>query len=294
MGLVDTVANFVNVFGNDPSLSTEHTTDITLEHVEGVVDSLLLEDNPGPPLGVLGEHLAKPEASVLILEQDSTRVNEFLGVLSEHTVSGRCIVHVRETVTVGSKGVADLLELGLNTERLVKDDEYALFHKLSSLWVGNGLLNGSKAHVAVTTGGTEDHALKARLLLSRHDTGNARKAHVHIVTLHGFFLRAEEPLFLGVGILGTSSSELRHSQTGSVRHEETARLLENLLELNLFVVLRGEFLGIRVELLELSLISLKLNLQGFEELRAGLILSEGSTCHCRLLHKGIDIACRLQ
>ncbi len=54
---------------------------------------------------------------------------------------------------------------------------------------------------------------------------------------------------------GAASPELTYGEAGSIRHEEPAGLLEDLLELDLFVVLAGELFGVGVELLELGLVA---------------------------------------
>mmetsp|Transcript_2378 Transcript_2378/g.3612 ORF Transcript_2378/g.3612 Transcript_2378/m.3612 type:complete len:375 (+) Transcript_2378:1082-2206(+) len=183
VGAVHAHADVLKVFRDNPSLATKHSTNVGLEHVEGVVNSLLTENNPRPTFGVLGEHLAETEASVLILEKDGARINKFLGVLSQHTVDSGGIVHIGERVTVSEESITDLLELGLNGEGLEEDNEDTLLNQGSSLRVGNGLLDRGKPHVAVTTCGTENHTLKAHLLLGGHHTSDTGETHVHITGL---------------------------------------------------------------------------------------------------------------
>mmetsp|Transcript_4608 Transcript_4608/g.6982 ORF Transcript_4608/g.6982 Transcript_4608/m.6982 type:complete len:235 (+) Transcript_4608:1105-1809(+) len=48
----------IQVLSDNPSLSTEHTSNIRLEHVQGVVDCLLANSDPRPLLNVLGKNLA--------------------------------------------------------------------------------------------------------------------------------------------------------------------------------------------------------------------------------------------
>mmetsp|Transcript_11891 Transcript_11891/g.24589 ORF Transcript_11891/g.24589 Transcript_11891/m.24589 type:complete len:252 (-) Transcript_11891:373-1128(-) len=71
----DGVTELGGRFGDHPTLATEHAGNVRLEHVERVVDGLLADDDPCPALGVTGEHLAKTETSVLILEKDGARVD---------------------------------------------------------------------------------------------------------------------------------------------------------------------------------------------------------------------------
>mmetsp|Transcript_13824 Transcript_13824/g.22653 ORF Transcript_13824/g.22653 Transcript_13824/m.22653 type:complete len:202 (-) Transcript_13824:766-1371(-) len=129
VGTVNAHTDILEVFRDNPSFSTEHTTHVCLEHVEGVVNSLFAENNPSPTLSVLGEHLAETEASVLILQEDGTRINKFLCVLSQHTVDRGGIVHIGERVTVSKEGITDLLEFGLNGEGLEEDDEDTLLNQ---------------------------------------------------------------------------------------------------------------------------------------------------------------------
>mmetsp|Transcript_328 Transcript_328/g.528 ORF Transcript_328/g.528 Transcript_328/m.528 type:complete len:457 (-) Transcript_328:100-1470(-) len=54
VGAVHRGADVLEGFRDDPSLSAEHARDVRLEHVEGVVDRLLAEDDPRPAFRVLG------------------------------------------------------------------------------------------------------------------------------------------------------------------------------------------------------------------------------------------------
>ena len=180
MSFVDGVNHFIEGFGNDPTFTAEHARNVGLEHVQRVVNCLLAKDNPRPAFSVLGQHLAQTEASVLVLQKDSAGIDKLLCVFGEHLVDGRSIVHVGERVTVGTEGIADLLELGLDGLGLVKDDEDRLLNQLAIFGVSNWLLDGGEAHVAVTTGGTEDHALETNLLFSGHNTGDGRETHVQV------------------------------------------------------------------------------------------------------------------
>jgi hypothetical protein len=85
MRTLDGLANRFESLGNNPAFTTEHTRDVSLEHVEGMVNSLA-KDDPSPAFSVLGQQLAKTVASVLILQKDSARVNKFLRILSQHLV----------------------------------------------------------------------------------------------------------------------------------------------------------------------------------------------------------------
>mmetsp|Transcript_17252 Transcript_17252/g.37749 ORF Transcript_17252/g.37749 Transcript_17252/m.37749 type:complete len:245 (+) Transcript_17252:1509-2243(+) len=158
------------VFGNDPAFSTEHTRDISLEHVERVVNGFLFQDVPSPTFAVLSQHLAEAVASILVLQKDGTRINEFLCILGKHFVNGFGIIHVRKTVSVSLEGVTDLLEFDFNGIRLIENDEYRLLSKLTSFWVGDRLLNRCKSNKAVTTGGTENHAFKVGAFVGRNNT----------------------------------------------------------------------------------------------------------------------------
>jgi len=298
VGPGDGLADLGGRLGDDPTLAAEHAGHVGLEHVEGVVDGLLTDDDPGPALGVAGEHLAQAEAGVLVLEEDGAGVDELLGILGEHAVDGRGIVHVGEGVAMSVEGVADLLELGLDGDGLVEDDEDALLDELSGGWVGDGLLDGGEADVAVAAGGAEDHTLEAGLLLGGDDAGDGGEAHVHVAGGTGGILGAEEALGLvvsGTG-LGSTGGHLRHSQTGGIGHEETTGLLQHLLQLDLLVVLGRELLAVGVELLELVLVALELGLERFEELGAGLVLggSGRGPGGGGILQKGIDVSGRLE
>ena len=299
VGTSDGLADVGGRLGDDPSLATEHARDVGLEHVEGVVDGLLADDDPGPALGVAGEHLAQAEAGVLVLEKDGAGVDKLLGILGEHAIDGRGVVHVGEGVAMSIEGVADLLELGLDGDGLVEDDEDALPDELAGGGVGDGLLDGGETDVAVTAGGTEDHSLEASLLLSGNHASDGGEAHVHVTGGTGGVLGSEKALGLvvsGTGRLGSAGGHLRNGQTGGIGHEKAAGLLEDLLQLDLLVVLGRELLAVRVELLELVLVSLELGLERLEELSAGLVLggSSGGTRGGGVLEEGIDISGRLE
>mmetsp|Transcript_23169 Transcript_23169/g.54823 ORF Transcript_23169/g.54823 Transcript_23169/m.54823 type:complete len:609 (+) Transcript_23169:149-1975(+) len=123
MGPFDGLTDGIERFRHNPSFSAEHTRDISLEHVEGVVYSLFAKDNPSPAFSVLGQQLAKAITSVLILQQNGSAIHEFLGVFRQHLVHRRGIVHVGERVAVGGEGVTNLLKLGFNGLGLVENDE---------------------------------------------------------------------------------------------------------------------------------------------------------------------------
>jgi hypothetical protein len=172
MRTLDSLTNRFECIGNNPSVTTEHTRDVGVEHVEGMVNGLLAEDDPSLAFSVIGQQLAKTVASILILPENGPRVNKFLCVLSQHLVDGSGIVHVGKRITMGREGVADLLELGLDTFTVVKDGKDRLLEQHAGFRVGDGLLNRSESNVHITTGGTEDHALKANLFLSRDNFSN--------------------------------------------------------------------------------------------------------------------------
>mmetsp|Transcript_16910 Transcript_16910/g.31635 ORF Transcript_16910/g.31635 Transcript_16910/m.31635 type:complete len:316 (-) Transcript_16910:486-1433(-) len=243
MSTVDTVTARFNGISNNPALASQHTRDVSLEHVERMIDCLLAKDNPRPPFAVLGEHLAQAKASVLILEQHSTGVNELLGVLREHAVNRRGIIHVRKRIPVSTKGVTDVLELLFNRHRLVEDDEHTLLHKVTILGVSDGLLDGSKADIAVATSGAEDHALEPNLLFRGDDSCDRGETHVHVPT-RGTTLRFEEVISPVIASLAASSGELRNSKTRGISHKEPSSLLENLLQLHLLIVLRRKLLAV--------------------------------------------------
>mmetsp|Transcript_30639 Transcript_30639/g.52321 ORF Transcript_30639/g.52321 Transcript_30639/m.52321 type:complete len:468 (+) Transcript_30639:1438-2841(+) len=270
---VHTGSNILKRFGNDPSLPTEHTRDIRLEHVEGVVDRLLAEDNPRPALSVLGEHLAETEAGVLILEEDSTRIHEFLGVLGEHTIDCRSIIHVRQRVAMRKESIADLLQLSFNAQRLEEHNENAFLNQASRLGIRNGLLDGSKPYITVSPRGAEYHALESDLLLGADNSGDGAEAHIEIGA--GLIIMSAGKQRPGL-VAGSAAGELGHGEAGGVRHEESASLLEDLLELHLLVVLARELFGVGVEFLELGFVSLQFHLEGFQELGArGSFASRG-------------------
>mmetsp|Transcript_54874 Transcript_54874/g.116580 ORF Transcript_54874/g.116580 Transcript_54874/m.116580 type:complete len:352 (-) Transcript_54874:753-1808(-) len=178
VGAVHRGADVLEGLGDDPALTAEHARDVSLEHVEGVVDGLLAEDNPCPALRVLGEHLTEAETGVLILEEDGAGVDELLRIFGEHAINGGCIVHVREGVAMREERVANLLELCLNAERLEEDDEHALLYEAPRLGIRDGLLDGSEPDVAVAPCGPEDHTLEADLLLGGDNPSDGAEAHV--------------------------------------------------------------------------------------------------------------------
>ena len=197
------------------------------------------------------------------------------------------------------EGVADLLELGLDGDGLVEDDEDALLDELAGGGVGDGLLDGGETDVAVAAGGTEDHSLEAGLLLGGNDASDGGEAHVHVAGGTGGILGTEQALGLVISStrgLGSAGGHLRNGQTGGIGHEKAAGLLEDLLQLDLLVVLGRELLAVRVELLELVLVSLELGLERLEELSAGLVLggASGGTRGGGILEEGIDISGRLE
>mmetsp|Transcript_18832 Transcript_18832/g.23721 ORF Transcript_18832/g.23721 Transcript_18832/m.23721 type:complete len:321 (-) Transcript_18832:174-1136(-) len=278
----NTHLSLVQRISNNPSFSTEHTGDVRFEHVEGVVNSLLLDYNPSPTLGLLGQNLAEAVSRILVLEKNSARINELLCVLSQHTVNGRAIVHVWERVTVCHESITDLLQLGLNGGRLVEDDEDRLLNELPSLRISDRLLDGSKPNEAVTTRGTEDHTLKTSLFLRRHNASNGGEPHIKIeaALLPEQSLR---PPITPTTIPGRT--QLRNGQPWRIRHEELTGLLQNLLELHLFIVLNSEFLRVAVELLQLILIAFEFDLKGLKELSSSLVLAGG-----RAVDKGVNVA----
>mmetsp|Transcript_25713 Transcript_25713/g.71848 ORF Transcript_25713/g.71848 Transcript_25713/m.71848 type:complete len:783 (-) Transcript_25713:14-2362(-) len=291
VGSLDGVLDLVEVLGDDPSLSAEHSGNVSLELVEGVVDRLLADDDPSPALGVLGKHLAETVSRVLVLQQDGAGIDQLLGVLGEHGLDGRRIVHVGEAVSVGLEGVADLLELGLDAFGLVEDDEHALLNEGSGFRIGDGLLDRGESHVAVSAGGTEDHALEAVLLVCGHDSGDGGEAHVEIWAGSQPF-RLEE--VGGVVRAAVSRGELGNSKARGVGHEEATGLLEHLLELHLLVVLAGQLLAVRVELAELGLVAVQLVLEALQQLSAGRRLCIGGSADDRWgFQEGVDGSCGL-
>jgi hypothetical protein len=276
VGLVDGDTDIIDTVSDNPTFTTEHTRNVVLELVEGVIDGLFAEDQPSPLFSALGEDLAKTEAGVLILEEDSAGVDKFLGVLGQHTVDSRGVVHVRERVTVGIESITDLLELGLDRKRLVEDDEDTLLDKKSVGWVGDRLLDRSETNVAVTTGGTEDHTLETSLFFGGNNSSDAGETHVHVAgggTTFG--LKEVVGTITRASVAVSSGSELGNSKTRGISHEETTGLLKYFLEFNLLVVLSGELLGVGVEFLELRFVSLKFHLHTFKELTTGFVT--GST-----------------
>ena len=59
--------NLINVLSNDPTLGTKHTSNIRLEHVQGVIDCLLSDGDPSPYFYVLCKDLAELVTCILIL-----------------------------------------------------------------------------------------------------------------------------------------------------------------------------------------------------------------------------------
>mmetsp|Transcript_17573 Transcript_17573/g.30990 ORF Transcript_17573/g.30990 Transcript_17573/m.30990 type:complete len:734 (+) Transcript_17573:515-2716(+) len=265
MRTIHTRPHILKRFGNDPPLPTEHTRHIRLEHVEGVVDGLFPEDDPRPAFRVLGEHLAEAEARVLVLEEDGAGVDEFLGVLGEHAIDGRGIIHIRQRVAMRKKGITNLLELGLNTERLEKHDKHALLNETSRLRISNGLLNGRKPHITIPPRGTKDHALEPHLLLRANNTRDGAEAHIEVGPRLVIVRPGQQRTRLG----GRSArGKLGHGETRSIRHEEPTSLLEDLLQLHLLVVFPRELFGIGIEFLELRFVPFQFHLEGFQELGA--------------------------
>ena len=170
---------------------------------------------------------------------------------------------------MSGKGVADLLELGFDTFTLVKDDKDRLLEQHAGFGVSDGLLDRSESNIHITTSGTEDHALKADLFLSRDNTGYRRKTHVEIRP--GSHAGLEQVGFVGGYITSTTSGQFRDCETGSIRHEKTTGLLEHFLEFNFLVVFNGELLGVRVELPELAFVLLKLNFEALKQLATTLL-----------------------
>ena len=209
-----------------------------------MVDGLLPDDDPGPALGVAGEHLAEAEAGVLVFQEDGAGVDELLGVLGEQAVDGGGVVHVGEGVAMGVEGVTDLLELVLDGDGLVEDDEDALLDEFTRGGVCDGLLDGGKADVAVAAGGAEDHPLEPDLLLGGDDAGDGGEAHVHLAAgAGGVALGLEQAV--GLRVTGASHrGHLRHGEAGGVCHEEEPGFLQDLLQLDLLVVFGRELLGV--------------------------------------------------
>ncbi len=260
VSFLDGKLNLFEVLANDPSFSAEHARDISLEHVKGVVNSLLLQDVPSPTFAVLRKHLAESVTGILILQKDSSRVDELLGVVSQHVIDRFGIVHIRETVPVSLESVTNLLELDFNGFGLVEDDENRLLGELSSLGIGDRLLDGCESDEAVTTGSTENHAFKVGALFGRDNTSDGRETHVQVGA--DFFLQQQVSLVGG----SSGSGQLTDGQARTISDEESASLLQNLLQFNLFVVLNSKLFTVVVQLLELGFVSLEFGFQGFQDL----------------------------
>mmetsp|Transcript_27206 Transcript_27206/g.48312 ORF Transcript_27206/g.48312 Transcript_27206/m.48312 type:complete len:457 (-) Transcript_27206:29-1399(-) len=271
MSLFDGLLDFFQVFSNNPTFTTKHSRDISLEHVQRVVDGLFFQDNPCPALGMLGKHLAQTVSGVLVLQEDGSRVNQLLCILREHAVNRSRIIHVWETVSVSLEGITDLLELGLNRFGLVKDDEYTLLQELSRLRVSDGLLDGSESDIAVSTSGTKDHAFKASALFSGDDTSNRGETHVQIGASANSF-RFQKVSLVGGGL---SRRQFTDSQARGISNEEAPCLLEDLLELHLFVILMGKLFTVGVEFTELRLVSFEFHFQGFQKFSGGCLPRAG-------------------
>mmetsp|Transcript_7030 Transcript_7030/g.10347 ORF Transcript_7030/g.10347 Transcript_7030/m.10347 type:complete len:255 (+) Transcript_7030:873-1637(+) len=145
-----------------------------------------------------------------------------------------------------------------------------LLHQLLGLWVGDGLLNRSKADVAVTAGSTENHTLKARLLLTGNDSSDGAEAHVHVTRCTRISSTLEQVDLTIVLDALRPASELRNRQTRGIRHEETTSLLQNLLKLHLLVVLHGKLLTECVQVLQLGFVLLQLGFKGLQQLSTAL------------------------
>jgi len=161
---------------------------------------------------------------------------------------------------VGHESITNLLQLVLNGNRLVKDNENRFLNELSSLGVGDGLFDRCKTNKAVSAGSTEDHTLEAILLLGGNNSGDGRETHIEITSLV-----ISKKSIVAVSVVSVGG-DFGDSKARCIGHEETASLLQNLLQFNLFVVLYSELFRVAIELLELTLVSLKFNFDGFEEL----------------------------
>mmetsp|Transcript_18754 Transcript_18754/g.39454 ORF Transcript_18754/g.39454 Transcript_18754/m.39454 type:complete len:297 (-) Transcript_18754:86-976(-) len=171
------------------------------------------------------------------------------------------------------ESIADLLQLSFNAQRLEEHNENAFLNQASRLGIRNGLLDGSKPYITVSPGGAEDHALESDLLLGADNSGDGAEAHIEIGA--GLIIMSAGKQRPGL-VAGSAAGELGHGEAGGVRHEESASLLEDLLELHLLVVLARELFGVGVEFLELGFVSLQFHLEGFQELGArGSFASRG-------------------
>mmetsp|Transcript_45264 Transcript_45264/g.67240 ORF Transcript_45264/g.67240 Transcript_45264/m.67240 type:complete len:279 (+) Transcript_45264:1406-2242(+) len=181
------------------------------------------------------------------------------------------------------KRITNFLELGFNGGRLVKDNKDTLFGQGTRLRIRNGLLNGCKANVAISARGTKNHAFEPSLFFGRNNSGNGRKAHVHIPSLIGI----QQTLFaVASGRSGIARCQFTNRQTRSVRHEEATRLFQNFLEFHLFVVLCRELFRIRIEFLQLSFVLFEFALQMFQELSARFLLA--LRIHQGFVQKAVD------
>mmetsp|Transcript_30324 Transcript_30324/g.44288 ORF Transcript_30324/g.44288 Transcript_30324/m.44288 type:complete len:246 (-) Transcript_30324:619-1356(-) len=169
---VDGITHIVSVFCNDPTFTTEHTRYIRFEHVEGVVDGLLTEDGPCPLVNRSGKQLTKTETSILILQKNSAGIHKLLGILREHTIHRRSIVHIRKRIAMSRKCITNSLQLCLDTQRFVKDNKDTLLNLLSTVRIRDRLLNLCKSHKAVTSRRSENHSLKPNLFIGCHYSGD--------------------------------------------------------------------------------------------------------------------------
>mmetsp|Transcript_27436 Transcript_27436/g.38604 ORF Transcript_27436/g.38604 Transcript_27436/m.38604 type:complete len:279 (-) Transcript_27436:356-1192(-) len=265
MSLIHRLPHFVDGFSNNPTFTTEHTADISLELIQRMVDGLLTKNSPCPTFSMLGKHLTQTETGILILKKNGTGIDKLLSVFGKHAIHSGGIIHIRKRVTVSREGITDLLELVLNRDRLVEDDEDTLLRHLASFRVSDRLLDRSKSDVAVTTSGTENHTFKTGLLFGGNDTSNGRETHIHVTSIHffTFIQKSSSTIIASASSTGASGGKFRHSQTRSIRHEETTRLFQNFLKFNLFVVFQGQLFRIGVQFTQLSFVSFQFDLQGF-------------------------------
>jgi hypothetical protein len=174
--------------------------------------------------------------------------------------------------------ITDLLQLVLNGNRLVENNEYRLLNELSSVRIGNRLLDRCETNKAISAGSTENHTFETVLFLGGNNSGDGRETHIKITSL----IVGKKTIISIVTV--PVGRNLRNSKTGCISHEESASLLQNFLQLNLLVVLDSELLGIAVEFLKLALISLEFDFDGFKELLLlggggedkGFLVSSGS------------------
>mmetsp|Transcript_17802 Transcript_17802/g.27494 ORF Transcript_17802/g.27494 Transcript_17802/m.27494 type:complete len:385 (+) Transcript_17802:1625-2779(+) len=285
MSLVDRLPHFIDRFGNNPTFTTKHTTDISLKLVQGMVDGLLAKDSPCPTFSVLGKHLTQTEPGVLILKKNSTGVNKLLSILGKHAIHSGGIIHVRKRITVSREGIADLLQFVLDRDRLVKNDKDTLLRHLTSFRVRDGLLDGSKSDITVTTSGTENHTFKTGLLFGRNNTRDGGETHIHITSIDFFaVVQKTSGTIIATSCTGASGSEFRHRQTRGIRHEETTRLFQHFLKLDFFIVFQSQLFGVGIQFAQLSFVSLQFNFQCFQKLSTSLIITIGQS---RLIQKGV-------